>query len=247
MPFRDEKPEEILTQANHILGSGQTSLAKYLLIVAGNDFPNLTAQHTPTFFDHLLERINWRRDLHFQTKTTIDTLDYSGSGWNEGSKLVMAAHGPIIRSLHGKEDIPEMLSNLPGILKVKLIRPGILSLEMSPFKAYKDEVTVLNQLCTALEGQDMRGFPLLIICDSADFIAEDWSNFLWIAFTRSNPSHDIYGVGAFTEFKHWGCTGPLVIDARVKPHHAPELIPDPKVVAKIDRLFASGGSLGAFD
>ena len=36
-PFRERKPEEILAQANHILGSGQTSLAKYLIIADHGD------------------------------------------------------------------------------------------------------------------------------------------------------------------------------------------------------------------
>jgi 4-hydroxy-3-polyprenylbenzoate decarboxylase len=50
-------------------------------------------------------------------------------------------------------------------------------------------------------------------------------------------------VGAFTEFKHWGCKGPLVIDARVKPHHAPPLIKGPAVEKRVDRIFEKGGSL----
>ncbi|MBP9874928.1 MAG: UbiD family decarboxylase, partial [Haliscomenobacter sp.] len=98
MPFRERRPEEILTQANRILGSGQTSLAKFLIIAAEGDAPNLHTHDTPRFFSHVLERIDWRRDLHFQTQTTIDTLDYSGSGWNAGSKVVMACCGPKLRT-----------------------------------------------------------------------------------------------------------------------------------------------------
>ena len=85
--------------------------------------------------------------------------------------------------------------------------------------------------------------PLLVLCDDANFLAETLNNFLWVTFTRSNPSHDIHGVEAFTEFKHWGCRGPLIIDARTKPHHAPELIPDAQVSQRVDRLFAKSGSL----
>src|SRR4029077_7398650 len=93
------KPQELLTSANAILGQGQLSLAKYLLIVAHEDNPNLDIHDIPTFLRHLLERVDWTTDLHFQTCTTIDTLDYSGAGLNEGSKLVIAAAGPPRRRL----------------------------------------------------------------------------------------------------------------------------------------------------
>ena len=79
--------------------------------------------------------------------------------------------------------------------------------------------------------------------DDASFIAADIGNFLWATFTRANPSHDIHGVDSFSENKHWGCRGPLVIDARIKPHHAPPLITDKKVDLKVDKLFSKGGEL----
>jgi 4-hydroxy-3-polyprenylbenzoate decarboxylase len=64
-----------------------------------------------------------------------------------------------------------------------------------------------------------------------------------VAFTRSNPAADVHGVGAFTWQKHWGCAGALVIDARIKPHHAPPLEEDPAVARRVDALGAPGGPL----
>ena len=75
------------------------------------------------------------------------------------------------------------------------------------------------------------------------FVSEKLNNFLWVTFTRSNPSHDIAGLNSFVENKHWGCKGPLFIDARIKPHHAPPLEKDAETERKIDRLFLKGGSL----
>src|SRR5206468_1537755 len=90
VPYGDRsRPQELLTQANAILGQGQMSLAKYLWIVNGDDEPRLDAGDIERFFQHALARVDWRRDLHFQTCTTIDTLDYSGGALNEGSKLVI--------------------------------------------------------------------------------------------------------------------------------------------------------------
>ena len=100
MPYAEvRRPQEILTIANAILGQGQLSLAKYLLIVAREDDPALDIHDIPAFLRHLLERVDWTNDLHFQTRTTIDTLDYSGHGLNQGSKVVIAAAGPRRREL----------------------------------------------------------------------------------------------------------------------------------------------------
>src|SRR6202011_996889 len=96
---KERRPQELLTCANALLGQGQLSLAKYLLIIAREDAPDLNVHDIPAFFRHLLERVDWRSDLHFQTRTTIDTLDYSGTGLNEGSKVVIAAAGPPRRHL----------------------------------------------------------------------------------------------------------------------------------------------------
>jgi 4-hydroxy-3-polyprenylbenzoate decarboxylase len=86
-------------------------------------------------------------------------------------------------------------------------------------------------------------FPLIVLVDDSDFAARNLNNFLWVTFTRANPAADIHGVGEFIERKHWGCTGPLVIDARIKPHHAPPLVEDPEVTKRIDALAARGGPL----
>ena len=245
MPFREDEdrerpvqvPEEIITQANRIIGSGQTSLAKYCIIAAGNDDPNLDADDQPAFFQHVLERFNPERDLHFQTRTTIDTLDYSGSGWNAGSKLIWAVRGDKRREL--TTVVPEELTLPGGFGNPQFIAPGILAIEAPKNEgenSYADigTFTDANDQGGAAGAMLGKGLGLIVICDDANFMAEDFSNFIWACFTRSNPSHDVHGVGAFTEHKHWGCTGPLVIDARVKPWHAPGLVEDAAVSAKVE-------------
>lgn len=240
MPFRDRKPEEILTQANHILGKGQTSLAKFLFIAAKGDDEQLTTHDYPRFFNHILERIDWTRDLHFQTKTTIDTLDYSGSGWNEGSKVVIACCGDKKREL--KAELPDNFSLPNGFSNPKFVQKGMLAISGNPFtgeSSYADTNTLANHL----QRFDLQYIPLIILADDADFIAADISNFLWATFTRANPSHDINGVQSFIKNKHWGCEGSLIIDARIKPHHAPPLVTDKNVDARVDKLFSKGGEL----
>jgi len=235
------RPQELLTQANAILGQGQMSLAKYLLIAAKDDDPQLDLHDAAAFFSHVLRRIDWRRDLHFQTQTTIDTLDYSGTGLNEGSKVVWAAVGPPIREL------PTTLPNDPSELRLgdlfrdpRMALPGVLVVTGPTYKDY-DAVGIF---CSRFTPADpINHWPLIVVVDDAEFATRTLSNFLWTTFTRSNPATDVHGIVDFTEHKHWGCRGSLVIDARAKPHHAPPLVEDPAVARRVDRLAERGGPL----
>jgi 4-hydroxy-3-polyprenylbenzoate decarboxylase len=237
-----EKPSELLTIANHILGTGQLSLAKFLFIT-GDNSNTLSTKNVQKFFEFVLERINLKRDIHFYTNTTIDTLDYSGSGLNSGSKVVFAAYGAVRREL-GKE-IPMILRQLKGFSNPQLVFPGVVCIQQHSFKSYefaKEEFKKLHEQLK-FELQELDKFPLIIICDNASFVSRDLRNFLWVTFTRCNPSHDIYGIGSHYDYKHWYCEGPVVIDARIKPHHAPIVEKDPETEKKINRIFNKGGSL----
>jgi 4-hydroxy-3-polyprenylbenzoate decarboxylase len=236
---RERRPLEVLTQANAILGQGQMSLAKYLLIVAGEDDPDLDVHDVPGFFRHLLERVDWSNDLHFQTRTTIDTLDYSGHALNQGSKVVIAAAGPKRRDLPTSP--PDGLRLPEGFHAPRIALPGILVIQ-GP--AYRPGDRPLGSFCSAFApGDPIGSFPMIVAVDDSEFAARTARNFLWVTFTRSNPAADIDGIGAFVHEKHWGCTGPLVIDARIKPHHAPPLEDDPEVERRVDALGAPGGPL----
>jgi len=102
----------------------------------------------------------------------------------------------------------------------------------------------VERLCAAIgASHPLRAFPLVVVVDDADFAAASLENLLWVTFTRSNPAADVHGVEAAIDRKHWGCRGPLVIDARLKPHHAPPVEEDPAVTARVDALCASGGPL----
>lgn len=243
-PFsKEKKPQEILTIANHILGFGQMSLAKYLFIAAGEDNPQLDIYNIQEYFTHILERIDWQRDLHFYTNTSIDTLDYSGTGINSGSKLVIAAAGEKKRTL--SNEVSNFSSFPDGIKDPKLVMPGILALSANKYQnenITKNEIETLSSFVQDNE-QNFKGFPLILLTDDSSFVAKNLNNFLWTTFTRSNPSHDVHGVDSFVTNKHWGCKGPLIIDVRIKPHHAPPLIKDPAIEKSVDALGTKGGSL----
>lgn len=239
------RPMELLTHANAILGHGQLSLAKYLLIVAAEDDPELDIHHVPDFLRHLLERVDWRRDVHFQTATTIDTLDYSGEGLNRGSKVTIAAAGPPRRVLPVAMDARIQLPADLGFRDPRVFLPGILVVQGPKFAANEyGEDEAIERFCGRYQHRDpINLFPLIVVADDAEFTARNVSNFLWTTFTRSNPAADIHGIGASLRQKHWGCAGSLVIDARSKPHHAPPVVEDPEVTRRVNALAASGGPL----
>lgn len=243
-PYQQVKqPQELLTIANRVLGTGQLSLAKFLFITA-DDTRQLTTHDISEYMQYVLQRINWKRDIHFQTHTTIDTLDYSGTGLNSGSKVVFAAYGDVIRELC--REVPQAVKELNGFVNPQLAMPGVVVLQAGAFTSYADaakEMEALNAQLGASSGKDLSGVAMIIVADDAAFTADTLNNYLWVTYTRCNPSHDIYGVDSFVEYKHWGCNGPVVLDARIKPHHAPPLIKDAATEKKTDRLFSKGGSL----
>jgi 4-hydroxy-3-polyprenylbenzoate decarboxylase len=257
-PYLDvPAPQELLTQACAILGQGQLSLAKFLLIIARDDDAELDANDVAAFLRHLLERADWRRDLHFHTHTTIDTLDYSGAGFNAGSKVVIAAAGPkrfeLATALPGELPLPD------GFRNPRMVMPGVVAVEGPPCPrpTFEYDVTVrarmesrdevagaMHRFCAAVGGEHpINRFRLVVVVDDSQFVSESLGNFLWATFTRANPADDIYGVDEFTSEKHWGCRGALVIDARIKPHHAPVLEEDPDTTRRVDALAAPGGPL----
>ncbi len=244
VPYAAErKPQELLTIANAILGQGQLSLAKFLLITAREDDPGLDIHDIPAFLRHLLTRIDWTRDLHFQTRTTIDTLDYSGSGFNEGSKVVWAAAGPVRRTL--ATELPTGFTLPAEFGAARVVLPGIVAIQGPRYATNRaDAIRPMEDLCRHLAARGgLDGIALITVVDDADFAGRSLNNWLWLVFTRTNPAPDTFGVGAGIVEKHWGCTGPLVLDARIKPHHAPPLEEDPDVVRRIEALAVRGGPL----
>lgn len=240
-PYQKVKqPTEILTIANKILGTGQLSLAKFLFITAEEETP-LNSHDEIAFLTYILERIDLKRDLHFYTNTTMDTLDYSGTGLNMGSKVVVAAYGDKKRNLC--REVPDVLKDISKFSNPQLVMPGVVAVEGPEFKNYALAQEELHELSTTIQAKGLiESCPMIVLCDDSRFMSTTDKNFLWATFTRSNPSHDIYGVNSYYENKHWSCEN-MIIDARIKTHHAPPLVADPTVEKNIEKLFSKGASL----
>ena len=231
--LQNKKPAEILTIANHILGTGQLSLAKFVFITA-DDTNQISTHEVPAYFKFLLERIDLTSDIHFYTKTTMDTLDYSGENLNAGSKVVIAAYGDVKRSL--AKSVPNEIQQLN--VNAKLVLPGIIAVDAALINT--------NGLQEKLKGQGANllnelGVVMLILTENPSWMAEEINNFLWACFTRINPSHDMEGVDSFIEQKHWGSNGPLIFDATIKKHHAPPVEKNVAIEEKVDAILAKYG------
>lgn len=231
--LKERRPQEILTIANHILGKNQLSLAKYLFIAAREDDEKLNTNNIEQFLIHMFSRLDPARDLHFHTNTTIDTLDYSGTGLNAGSKVVFAAAGEEKRKLC--TTLPE-ISFPEGFKGAQLSMPGVIVVTAPGYVSEKETTETVQVFEKHFKDEKLDEIALIVWCDDASFAAADINNFVWVTFTRSNPAADIHGVNSFIKDKHWGCKGPLIIDARKKPHHAPELIPDQLTEQNIKRF-----------
>jgi 4-hydroxy-3-polyprenylbenzoate decarboxylase len=238
-PFlENKKPAEILTIANHILGTGQLSLAKFVWITAEAKKSKgdrvIDVNNIPEFLAYMLSRMDFSNDLHFYTNTTMDTLDYSGDGLNSGSKLVLAAYGDVRRKL--ATTIPENIKALNA--NASLIMPGVIAVNAGAATIHSIQEKLKGQGENLLE-QD--GIAMIIITEDATWMAAEFNNFIWAAFTRTNPSKDIEGVDSYINNKHWGCKGPLIFDATIKKHHAPAVVKDNEVEKKVSAILSKYG------
>lgn len=225
----DREPLELLKTASALLGFNQASLSKYLLIAAKEDekekgFP-IDVNDVPSFFGHVLERINFKRDLHFQTSTSIDTLDYTGSSLNHGSKLIMAAAGLKRRNLRNDQKDLESLALPEGFCKdaIQIPMPGVLVIQTPTYsrEGNNSAAELVKQFERSLKNWPYReNYPWISFVDySEELNGSKLADFLWLTFTRSDPAQDLYGYHSEEIHKHWGCEAPIFVDARIKPHH----------------------------
>ncbi|RLB72962.1 MAG: 3-octaprenyl-4-hydroxybenzoate carboxy-lyase, partial [Deltaproteobacteria bacterium] len=123
--------------------------------------------------------------------------------------------------------------------------PGVLLVQGPPCKEYLpgEDLNLLRFSKKYTADDPINTFPLILVVDDSRFCAAALNNWLWTCFTRSNPATDSYGIESFSQAKHWGCSGSLIIDARSKPHHAPPLIDDPAIEEQVNQLAVNGGPL----
>lgn len=217
-------PREAFGCGLRILGEGQLSLTKFLVLTDGSiditDFRSL--------WTHVLERVRWDRDLFIFANVSQDTLDYTGPSVNKGSKAMLMGLGKEkIRDLPG-----EFSGTLPGnCSKPVSFMPGTLVIEGSP---YSEEPSLGSRLA---ESRELREWPAIILVDSSEEATLSMQEFLWTFFTRFEPAADIYGSATSVKRFHVGLEPPVVFDCRMKPWYTEVLEVDDETKALVDEKF----------
>lgn len=218
---RESYHREAMAHAFRILGEGQLTLTKFLMLTD----QDCDLKHFPHFLEILLERFDPKRDLHIFHDTSMDTLDYTGRKFNHGSKAVMMGLGDPIRKLPFKYTDAE----IPGIQKVKPYCGGCLLISG---KTYEEDANFAKTLIDTAQ-KPLEKWPLVILVDDVDQI-HDQTSFLWTTFTRFDPAHDLY---AKTHLHHHKVEleGPILIDARMKPFYPNEVEPREDIVHQVNQ------------
>jgi len=211
---------EALVSGFRILGEGQLSLTKFLLLTDEpqdlNDFLRL--------FEHILARFNPETDLFIFSNVSMDTLDYTSGKVNEGSKAIMLGLGDAVR------DLPrEFSGQLPqGITKAEVFCGGCLVVSGS---SYRDDPELAARLAP---DPAIGAWPMVVLHDDA-VVARSTPKFLWATWTRFEPAADIYAAETKVVRHHLAYRGPIVIDARTKPGFPAELIVRDDIAELVDR------------
>jgi 3-polyprenyl-4-hydroxybenzoate decarboxylase len=231
---RERYRREAMASAFRILGEGQLSLTKFLLVtdrdVDLRDFRATLA--------HVLARTRPETDLFVFANLSMDTLDYTGPRVNEGSKGVWLGLGDPVR------DLPRTFQGTPpqDVRDVRVFCPGCLIVG-GPRRAADHEAA--SRFAAA---EAFRDWPLVVLTDEPERAARSPMNFLWTTFTRFEPAADIHAASTTVVRNHVSFRAPIVIDARLKEGFPAELTCSPDVAATVTRrwreYFPSGVEMG---
>lgn len=211
---------EALSAGFRILGEGQLTLTKFLLLT---DTPQ-DIRDFRSLFEHILARVEWHRDLFIFSQTAFDTLDYASGKINHGSKAILMGLGDAKRDLKR-----EFTGDLPnGIRRPEPFCGGCLVVEG---ETYEQDNNLADRIAKSGKFDD---WQIVVIHDNAD-VAQSTEKFLWATWTRFNPATDIFAKEITTKNNHIGYTSPIVIDARMKPWYPKEVEPLEETVKLVDK------------
>ncbi|CAM3048297.1 UbiD family decarboxylase [Paenibacillus sediminis] len=223
---RESYSREALVSGFRILGEGQLSLTKFLMLTN----VSIDLENFKQLLETVLRRFNPRTDLFIFNNTSHDTLDYTGKKLNHGSKAIMLGVGEPIR------DLPKSYEE-GDIAEIEQISPYHDGCLVVSGASYEQEPELPKRLLQRLR-ERTTAWPLVILVDDAEQVVATQTSFLWTVFTRFNPADDIY---AHADVVQNGLAYdlPLVIDARMKPGYPDEVIPREDIVKLVDDRWKS--------
>ncbi|WP_201457153.1 menaquinone biosynthesis decarboxylase [Chlamydia sp. 17-3921] len=206
---------ESLVSALRILGEGQLSLTKFLLItdqfICLNKFSEV--------LETILERLIPKRDLIVFSETANDTLDYSGPQLNQGSKAIFMGIGNAQRSLPHKYQG----QRLPGIDDIGVFCKGCLVLE----------TTINDNIDNLLRHPQLQNWPLIILTSCLQKTLNSEKDFLWRTFINSSPATDLHVRHKQYSLHRPDYIFPIILNAQDKPSHPKEVVSCEKISRKV--------------
>ncbi|MFK7742553.1 MAG: UbiD family decarboxylase [Planctomycetota bacterium] len=218
---RERYGREAMQSAFRILGEGQLSLTKFLLLT---DTPQDLTDFK-SVFEHILARCRFGTDLYVFGSLSMDTLDYAGPEVNKGSKGVMLGIGKPVR------DLPRTFSGAlpPEFAKANVFCGGCLVVQGPKYEDAPEAAAALAK------HECVKDWPFVVVVDNADQAARSSVNFLWTTFTRFEPAQDLHAKDLRIVRSQPSYTPPVVVDARMKPGYPDELFCDPDTAATVSR------------
>jgi UbiD family decarboxylase len=216
---------EAMVSAFRILGEGQLSLTKFLLVTDRA----VELQDFRATLEHILSRTNPETDLYVFSNLSMDTLDYSGPVVNRGSKGVWLGLGDPVREL------PRTFSAVtppPDAGEVLVFCAGCLLVGGPSFASDPDAAARFAS------HPAFAGWPLVVLTDEPRRAARSPMNFLWTTFTRFEPAADLYAAATRVTRHHLTYTFPIVIDARLKPWYPKEVTCRPDIAEQVSRRWS---------
>lgn len=235
---KERYKREAMVSAFRILGEGQLSLTKFLLVTDREvDLRDFKAT-----LQHLLERTRPETDLFVFSNLSMDTLDYTGPRVNEGSKGVWLGLGEPVRELPAAFEARELPH---GVSEVKVFCPGCLVVD-GP--SWREEPEAGARI---VQHPAFAGWPLVVLSDEPRRAAASDVNFLWTTFTRFEPASDIHAAATQVVRNHVAYQTPILIDARLEPGFPDELFCSEQIAERVTRrwreYFPEGVEMGDSD
>jgi UbiD family decarboxylase len=221
---RERYAREAMQSAFRVLGEGQLSLTKFLLVTDAL----IDLRDFRTVLQHVLARCRFATDLYVFGSLSMDTLDYAGPEVNKGSKGVLLGLGEPVRKL------PEsFVGALPTPFRTAAVFcPGCLVVDGPSFDDDREAAAALARL------DALADWPLVVLVDDAPRTAKSAPNFLWTTFTRFEPAADLHARDLQLVNSQPSWTPPVVVDARMKPSYPKELFCDPDTAALVSRRWS---------
>ncbi len=217
----DRYPREAFASGLRILGEGQLSLTKFLLVTDGD----LDVSNFRKLWTHLMERVDWQQDLYIFANVSQDTLDYTGPSVNSGSKALLMGLGREVRN-----QLPHSFSgSLPqGCRSPHAFLPGTLVVEGTSYDLDRE---LPGRMANSGDFED---WQVVFLVDSTEDATSSLQEFIWTIFTRFEPAADICSARQTNSRFHIGLIPPVVIDCRLKPWYPEVLEVDPETRKLVD-------------